>query len=332
MRPTRRGWALLVVAVVGLALGVRFGARSLDALVVPSLVALTFGAVQVYRRSTPSVLRAKPAPGFPGETRTVGVTVKSNLACDVHESVDDGLRAIGADARLPTGGEYEYDLELLARGEHVLGPATVAQRDTLGLVRHTTADSRKTQVLVYPDVLPIANRTAFAGLVEKAGSAERESFDRLREYTASDSLRDVNWKASAKRTEGDFVVTEFAAEDEGGITVAAEAAVGHADAMAAATASVLSYLLDADLLVDVVAPDGEVDEGRGEEQRTAVLELLARTGPGRVEGGRSDRADVHVVATDDGVRVRVGSATHRFEDLVATDTPEAGFVAPGVVS
>jgi uncharacterized protein (DUF58 family) len=334
MRPTRRGVALLVVALLGLALGARFGARSLDALVVPSLVALAFGAVQVHRRTKPSVNRVKPVPGFPGERREVEVRVESGLACDVREQVGAGLRAVDADARLAGGGEYRYDVELLSRGEHALGPATVVQRDTLGLVSHATETPATTPVLVYPDVRPITNRAAFAGLVEQAGTEERESFDRLREYTASDSLRDINWKASAKRASDEFVVTEFAAEDEGGITVVAEAAEGHADAMAAAAASVLTYLLDADLLVDVTVPDGAVEEGRGEEQRTDVLELLARTGSGRVEGGRADRADVHVRADDDGVGVRIRETVHPFEALVSPAESGSGsdraFVAPGV--
>jgi uncharacterized protein (DUF58 family) len=332
MRPTRRGWGLLGLALVGLVLGAVYGARSLDALVVPSLVALAFGAVQVYRRSTPSVVRATPAPGFPGERRSIDVTVKSNLACDVRETVGEGLRAIDADVRLPGGGEYSYDVELRTRGEHTLGPATVSQRDTLGLVSHTTEDGRKTPVLVYPSVHPITDRAAFAGLVERSGTQERESFDRLREYSRSDSLRDINWKASAKRAPSEFVVTEFAAEDEGGISVVAEAEPGHADAMAAAAASVLSYLLDADLLVDLVAPGGEVSEGRGEEQRTEIFELLARTGPGTIERGSPDRADVHIRATETGVRVRVGGRTHRFMDLVSDRVAEEPFVVPEVAA
>ena len=317
MRPTRRGVGVLVVAALALVLGVRYGARSLDAVLVPSLVAVAIGAVQVLRRRRPVVRRARPVPGFPGETRTVEVEIESNLPCDVRESTGEGLRAIDPDASLAGDGRYEYEVELLDRGEHALGPATVFQRDTLGLVRHASHVRATTPLLVYPRVEPIADRAAFAGLVERAGTDERDAFDRLREYTSGDSLRDINWKASAKQPEGEFVVTEFAAQDEGGIGIVAESEVGHADEMATAAASVAGYLLDADLLVDVAAPGGEIEEGRGEEHRGRVLELLARTGAGRVGGNRGDRADVHVFAGEDGTTVRVRETTHRFESLVA---------------
>jgi uncharacterized protein (DUF58 family) len=319
---------LLAVALAALVLGARYGARSLDALVVPSLVALAFGAVQVYRGADPSVRRSTPVPGFPGERRTVRATVTSDLPCDVSERCEAGLRPVDADARLPGGRAYEYDLELRERGEHVLGPASIVQRDTLGLVARATEGAATTPVLVYPSVVPVSNRTVFAGLVERSGTEERESFDRLREYTRSDSLRDINWKASAKREADEFVVTEFAAEDEGGLSVVCEADAGHADAMATAAASVVTYLLDANLLVSLAAPAGECEEARGEEQRNRCLELLARTGPGTLRGGQADRADVHVRATDEGVRVRVGDRRHPFERLVGADTVASDAVAP----
>jgi uncharacterized protein (DUF58 family) len=319
MRPTRRGVGVLVVAALALVLGVGYGARSLDAVLVPSLVAVAIGVVQVLRRDRPVVRRTKPVPGFPGETRTVGVEVESNLPCDVDEGTGEGVRAIDPDARLAGDGAYEYEIELLDRGEHALGPATVLQRDTLGLVYHATHVRATTPVLVYPRVEPVADRAAFAGLVERAGTQDRDAFDRLREYSSGDSLRDINWKASAKQPEGEFVVTEFAAQDEGGISIVAESETGHADEMATAAASVAGHLLDADLLVDVVAPGGEVETGRGEEHRGRVLELLARTGAGRIGGNRGDRADVHVFAGEDGTTVRIREATHRFESLIADD-------------
>jgi uncharacterized protein (DUF58 family) len=319
MRPTRRGYGLLAVTAVALLLGARFGARSLDAMVVPAIAALAVAAVQVYRRTDPSVVRSRPLPGFPGETRTVSMTVTSDLACDVAERVGPGLQAPDADAQLPEGGEYEYELSLLDRGERSLGPATVTQRDTLGLVSHATDSQRTTTALVYPDVRPIADRTAFSGLVERAGSRERDAFDRLREYSSGDSLRDINWKASARRADEEFVVTEFAAEDEGGISVVCEAEPGHADAMASAAASVGLYLLNADLVVDVTVPDGSVEEGRGDEQRAEVLALLARTGPGTVDEGLADRADVYVSAGPDGTTVRAEGHEHAFETLVDED-------------
>jgi uncharacterized protein (DUF58 family) len=309
MRLTRRGWATLAVAVGALVLGTTYGARSLDALLIPAAVAIGAGLVQLARTREPTVSRTRPAPGYPGETRRVELTVETALACDVREGSSGGVRPVQA------------DLALEARGEHEVGPTEVTVHDALGLLARTTQTARSTPVLVYPSVRPIANRRAFVGLVERTGTRDRQAFDRLREYVPGDALRDVNWKASSKRAIDDLVVTEFATDDEGGITIVCESDAGHADAMAEATASIATYLLDADLAVGISAPGGDLDQHRGDEQLVRALELLARTPAGRVSGDRRDRADVRVFAGDDGVRIDVRDQHFSFEDLVSPDAP-----------
>jgi len=230
----------------------------------------------------------------------------------------------------PDGGYWENFADLV--GKYGVIPkeamAETASSESTGMMnrmldrvlrKHATELRETTPMLVYPRVEPVANRVAFAGLVERAGTEDRDAFDRLREYSSGDALRDINWKASAKRPDGEFVVTEFAAQERGGISIVAESGVGYADEMATAAASVAGYLLDADLLVDVAVPGGELEEGRGEEHRGEMLELLARTGAGRVTGSRADRADVYVFADEDGTRVRVRDTVHPFESLIATD-------------
>jgi uncharacterized protein (DUF58 family) len=253
--------------------------------------------------------------------------VKSALACDVVEHSAPGVEPTNADAQLPGDSTYEYQLTLLERGEWRLGPAVVRQRDTLGLVGRTIESSRTTPALVYPVVHPIANRTVFSGLVERAGSRDRDAFDRLREYSSGDSLRDINWKASARRAADEFVVTEFAAEDGGGITIACEATEGRSHRMASATASIALYLLTAGIVVDLAAPDGVVKPGRGDDQREAVLELLARTDAGSITEAQTTGADIIVTADTDETTVRVNGVDHSFDRLVDTDRnlgPDAG--------
>jgi uncharacterized protein (DUF58 family) len=245
--------------------------------------------------------------------------VKSVLACDVVERSGPGVETINADAQLPGDSSYEYQLTLLERGEWPLGPAIVRQRDTLGLVGRTIESPRTMPVLVYPAVRPIADRTVFSGLVEKAGSRDRDAFDRLREYSSGDSLRDINWKASARRAADEFVVTEFAAEDDGGITIACEATDGYSTTMASAAASVALYLLKAGVIVDLAAPNGAVKPGRGDEQRKAVLELLARAQAGSVTEAQITDADIIVTAAADETTVNVNGVDHSLNRLVDTD-------------
>lgn len=331
MQLTRRGWAVLAVGAFAEVMAGAFGARSLNAVAAPVVVALLFGAVTLYRRDAPSVSRRRPHPGFPGETRTVRLTADADGPCTIRDRTPDALTARGTPIDLAAGGEASYELELLERGEHRLGPAEVTERDPLGVVVRTTSVAATTPVLVYPDVRAVAPNRTFTGLVERAGTPERQAFARLREYVPGDALRDVHWKSSAKRADGDLVVTEFADEDEGGVTIAVEGETGHGDPMASAAASVAVYLLDAGLAVGLATPAGDLTQRKGDEHREELLELLARVSAGRV-GDRVD-ADVRVRADSTGVTIEAGDARFPFADLLDDEDNEStSDVREGVVA
>ncbi|WP_255152382.1 DUF58 domain-containing protein [Halorarius halobius] len=312
MRLTRRGYAVLGVAVGAIALAAHAGPRSLNAVAGPAVVTLAYGVVTLARRDAPTVTRRKPAPGFPGETREVHLRVDADGPCQVRDRTGDGLHPVDDADRYVTDGEARYTVELLERGEHALGPASVTQRDTLGVVSRETRVQETTPALVYPVVEPVAPNRTFRGLVERAGTEDRDAFDTLREYVPGDALRDVHWKTSAKREPGELVVAEFARADEGGVTVVAEGDAEFADEMASAAASIAVYLLDADLDVELHAPGGRVRDGRGEQQRDDVLELLARTPAGRVG---DVEADVRVRADASGVEVTANGRRFPFSEL-----------------
>lgn len=335
MRPTRRGIAALAVGIGALVLGARFGITGLNAFVVPVVVGYAVGAVQLYRAPTPTVERSTPQPGFPGARRTVTIDAESAVPFDLTERVPERLRVAGATVVGPDGRErpdaatvtdegatvslpgdatVELDCDLVGRGVHDLGPATVRLRDSLGLLVSETELVGTEPVVVYPDVVALTNSGPLTGLVEKASADDRAAFDEVREYVPGDPLRDVNWKVSAKQAEGDLVVTEWAADEEGGITVAGEAGPEYVDEMAAAVGSIATYLLDADLVIGVRVPGGEVDEERGETARNHILELLARTGAGAVD----EDAEVLVRAGPDGTTVTVGGQTIPFDRLAGT--------------
>lgn len=325
MRLTRRGWGVLLVAVVGFVLAFRFGPRALNAVVGPAAVVLVLGVLLVARRSEPTVTRMVPAPGFPGEVRTVELGVDCDGPCRLVESASDGLRPVDAAAWIPESGAVDLEVELLARGEQHLGPTTLYTEDPLGVVEAETVVADRTSVLVYPRVDPVTPNGALAGLARRVDAPERDAFDGLREYVPGDPLRNVHWASSAKRQPGDMLVTEFAAGDDGGVTLAAGGAPGHADEMAAAAASLAVYMLDAGLTVGVVTPAGRLREGRGDGQRDRILDLLARTDAGRMD--ERAEADVRVVAGDDGVTVRVGDRTFAYDDVAGERTPGAEVVA-----
>ncbi len=324
MRVTRRGWG--IVAVVGFCLVVawKFGPRSLDAIVVPLVVALVAGVVTVARVDEPHVSRVAIENGFVGERRTVSLEadVDRPIAASLADDVGRGLSATGNVAATTLAPErgYSYELELECRGEHEVGPLSLSVTDAFGLVERRFESDRTTRVVVYPPVYDLRGGAGddLALLASAVHESRKEEFDHLREYEHGDSLRNVHWRSVAKRPAGDLLVKEFTArEDDGTITVAAESVPGTTDELAAATASVVTYVLESAVPVDVVVPDGSASATARHDRRD-VLELLATVGPGTLAAETRREADVLIRTDEDGTAVTIDGREVPFERLAGT--------------
>ncbi len=291
------------------------GSRSLNAVVVPALVALAAGAGQLSLSSPPTVERAAPRPGFPGEDRTVTVSVESEVPCRVTDTVAAGLTTDDdPTATVGHGGRFEYTVGLHDRGERALGPARCRLTDSLGLFSITIKAGATEAVLVYPDVYEVEGGE-FSTLVRRVRGDERVSFDRLRAFGHGDTRRDIHWRASAKRQPDEFLVAEYDSHaDVAAVTVVGEAAPGGADAMASAVASLAAFLHDAGIPVTVVVPGGRCVARPGEA--TALLRLLAVTGHGFTDTPEADGADVRVVGRGTGATVSLSDRDLAFDGVV----------------
>ena len=96
MRLTNRGRALVLVVLVGFAMAGLFGARSLNAVVAPALVALLASAYVMRNVDVPTVERRPPNSGFAGETRTVEYDVRASqsLPATLVDRCADGLTPV----------------------------------------------------------------------------------------------------------------------------------------------------------------------------------------------------------------------------------------------
>ncbi|WP_049905602.1 MULTISPECIES: DUF58 domain-containing protein [Halorubrum] len=347
---TRRGRVAGVVGLVATASALAAGGRALDAIVIPVAIALAAGYVQVSRADVPAVRHVTPADGFVGETREVRLefgpdAVGSDAAApsflaDVRVRVDDGLDGPTMPIRAAVGTEpVSYAVTYRERGERTLGPVDLTATDVFGLFERELRVDETDAVTVYPprDPIPTRFRRELYAADAVDVSRRREEFDRLREYTRGDAVRDVHWATTAKRDE--IVVKEFAAETaRNRVTIAGgteahngeersgfgwvdrdddatadrSASAAAADELARATASLALALLDDGVPVDVRLPGGRVSAAPGGRGRREVLELAARTGPGAVT---DDEADVTIVADADGARFRAGDRSVSFADL-----------------
>jgi len=323
MHLTRRGYAVVGIVIAGIVLGAQYGPRSLNAVVAPLVIALVAAYVQLRRVEEPVVRRTVPEDGFVGDSVTVHLEfdVENSMTGSVIDEVDGGLEPSGNDVATTIGPstEIQYDARIERRGQRVVGPATITVTDVLGLAEVTFHGSTRDRFLAYPRLYDLTGSTRYELdlLADDALQHSREEFDRLREYDRGDSLRDVHWKSSAKRTDDDLIVKEFVAEvDLGSITIVAASDEDGGETMASAAASVALYFLDMGIEVGVVAPDGTVPQGAGGSQRLSILSLLALTDTGPAEGGAT--GDVEIYGHEDGATIHLDGRSIPFGDLATT--------------
>jgi len=327
MQLTRRGYAVVGIVVVAELLAVTYGARALNAIAAPAVVALAASAIQLWRADVPTAEREHVPAAFPGDTREVSVRVEGSGVARIEESLPEGLTVDDAslDATLPV--EFTYTLTCAERGEHSVGPLTVRVRDLLGLLQKTYTAGSTARVLVYPPVYQVAGREVILQHVLERSQLERQEFDSIREYVPGDPLRNVHWKSTAK-AQDDIFVTEFAdnrvQNDE--LVIAASAKAGSVDEMAAAAASVAVMALDAGLSVELRVPEQTIPGDRGEEHRQRLLTALAVTDTDftspfksyTLPEGATEDADVVIFGDSDGVSVTFGTDDRSFEEITVT--------------
>lgn len=297
MRLTHRGMGALVVAAVAIGLAWLAGDRALNAVAAPLLTALVVGAVLVWRGPEPTVTYGRIQSGYPGDERTLTIDVDGAGLLTFDLAVPDGIAATDIETVVSPPETVERSVRLGRRGIYSLGPPHLAQRDPLGFVERSADVTATTEFVVYPRTYDMDD-SVLTELFSDELAAERQQFDRLREYQPGDPMKNVHWNSSAKRD--DLLVMEFAAAtQERTIHIAAEATEGHADKMAGATATLALHALDAGLAVGLTVPGGSVTPGEGNEHRNDMLGLLARTDAGHLP--TESRAGADVVVTVDSV-------------------------------
>src|SRR5262249_20412066 len=99
---------------------------------------------------------------------------------------------------------WPLELKPLARGYYRFGPARLASSDLFGFFPVEREDETRNAIIVYPRLYTLPE----LGLPAERPFGERRGFDRLfedparpsglRDYRPGDSLRRIDWKASAR--------------------------------------------------------------------------------------------------------------------------------------
>jgi uncharacterized protein (DUF58 family) len=211
------------LSAVGLLTALVFARPELVALTAPFLLALAAGlALATPPRLTVDVeLDAQRA--LEGDEVTARIQLRSATPVDrldLYLRLPAGLEVVeGANpVSLHLAGAEERELQVKLRaarwGAHVLGPTYTRARDPLGFLAWESSAGTRPELRVYPReevlrrILQPRETQALAGNEVSRRKGEGIEFADIRPFAPGDPLKRVNWRASARRNEGDLWVNE----------------------------------------------------------------------------------------------------------------------------
>ena len=195
----------------------------------------------------------------------------------------------------------KYQLRPVKRGEYEFGAVNVYAASPLGLVRRRFRFDQNRVVPVYPsflqmrqyELLAIHNRLTEVGVKRIRRVGQSMEFEQIRPYVAGDDPRNINWKASARRSapgaENTLVINHF--QDERAQQVFCLIDKGRVMRMPFEGLSLLDYAINATLVMSNIAlikhdkaglitfsnrPGAVVGAERRAGQMRTILEVLYR--------------------------------------------------------
>ncbi|MBI3910051.1 MAG: DUF58 domain-containing protein [Armatimonadetes bacterium] len=250
-----------------------------------------------------SVDRRVPATGSVAEHLSVELTVHNGhpwpkLHLTVADELPVGLVAVGRaelPIHLPPRGSDRvgYVVRPEVRGLHRLGATRIESADPLGMSKRTTILPVRSEVLVYPRVIPLPPHLLPVGLTSSVSPmdstgqrGEGNLFFGIREYRPGDPLRRIHWRSSARI--GHLAVREMEQERTSEVILALETIRGselgapphtsleYGVTLAASLATVAARRGDS---IRLVAPGWSVwrpSSEPGQRALAGIMETLAR--------------------------------------------------------
>ncbi len=180
-----------------------------------ALAVLAAADAWALRVTPPPVLR-RVVPGSLalGIERDVTIEVANDGRREIDVEIYDhhpaalAARGLPLRVRVPTGrlASLRYAVKPIERGAHGFGAAELRVGSPLGLWRRELRAGGESPVRVYPNFAALAgygllatdHRLSHIGVLERQRRGEGLEFHQLREYREGDTVRQIDWKASAR--------------------------------------------------------------------------------------------------------------------------------------
>ncbi|HUH45513.1 MAG TPA: DUF58 domain-containing protein, partial [Arenibacter sp.] len=187
---------------------------------------------------------------------------------------------------------FKYGLRPTERGVYFFGNLNIFARSPIGLISKRYTFNREQKVPVYPSFLQLHkyNLIAFSnhlfeyGLKKVRRIGHTMEFEQIKDYVQGDDIRNINWKATAKR--GELMVNQF--QDERSQPIYSIIDKGRVMKMPFGGLSLLDYAINATLVISNIAIKKQDKAGMftfsntienrvAAERRSAQLNLILET-------------------------------------------------------
>lgn len=153
--------------------------------------------------------------------------------------------------------KFTYTVRPTERGEYHFGNLNVFASSIIGLVVRKQQFSAEAMVPNYPsflqlkkfDFIAFSNRLKFFGLKKIRRIGNTMEFEQIKEYVTGDDIRNINWKATAKKNE--LMVNQF--QDEKSQPIYSVIDKGRVMKMPFNNLSLLDYAINATLVISNIA-------------------------------------------------------------------------------
>jgi len=200
-----------------------------------------------------------------GDENEIILYVRNNYVFKIAVTIIDELpiqwqrRDFKIESILKSGKEkkFTYNVRPTERGEYNFGRVNVYAASALGLIKRRSTFSEERMVPNYPsflqlkkyDFIAFSNKLKFFGLKKIRRIGHTMEFEQIKEYIAGDDVRNINWKATAKKNE--LMVNQF--QDEKSQPVYSVIDKGRVMKMPFHELSLLDYAINAALVISNIA-------------------------------------------------------------------------------
>ena len=151
----------------------------------------------------------------------------------------------------------EYTLRPTKRGEYSFGAVNVYVKSPIRLLKRRYQFSQDKMVVVYPsflqmrayELMAISNRLTELGVKKIRKIGQSQEFEQIRQYVQGDDIRNINWKATARRN--DLMVNAFQEEKSQNVYCLIDK--GRVMQMPFGGLSLLDYAINATLVLSNIA-------------------------------------------------------------------------------